>query len=174
MISLITPYVLTLIGIVINSVHDFPAMAVVLTVVGVLWTSLRCLLHKMQGKEFLIYVGGHGLIWLLFDVFPGMGMKLVSTLLGILVSIVIIAVAWIYVLSPMFSNSDGKRSNSSRSNVLPDVIYDSNNNQWFCSQRYSGGVYDYRSADGSRTIRIYHAEISGSGANTSEGYFHWY
>ena len=174
MISVITPYVLTLIGIVIDSVHNFPEMAGFLTVVGVLWTLIRCLIKKIKGKGMLLSVGGHGFIWLLFGVFPSMGMKLVSTLIGILVSILILALAWVYVLSPMFSSSDGKSSNSGRVKGMPDIIYDSNNDQWICSQRYSDGTYDYRSADGSRTIRIYHAEISGSGANTSEGYFHWY
>lgn len=171
MISAIVPYVLTLIGIVIDSVHNFPAMAIFLTVVGVAWTGIRCLVKKYAKKGLALALGGHGLIWILFRVFPNVGVGLVSTLIGILVSIMILAFAWVYVLSPMFS--DSKSSNTGRVKGMPDIIYDGNNEQWICSNRYSDGTYDYRNKDG-RTIRIYHAEISASGANTSEGYFHWY
>lgn len=171
MISAIIPYVLTLIGIVIDSVHNFPAMAVVLTVVGVIWTGIHCLAKRYEKKGLILALGGHGLVWLLFRVFPNVGVGLVSTLIGILVSIMIIAVVWIEVLSPMFS--DSKSSNSRRVSGMPDIIYDDSNEQWICSNRYSDGTYDYRNKDG-RTIRIYHAEITASGANTSEGYFHWY
>ena len=174
MISAIIPYVLTLIGIVIDTAHNFPAMAAFLTVVGVIWTAIRSLVKRYKWKGFLLALGGHGLIWLLFRGFPNVGIGLVSTLIGILVSIMIIAFAWVYILGPMFSSSNGKSSSSAASNRLPDIIYDDNNQQWYCSQRYKDGTYDFRSQDGSRTIRIYHAEISGSGANTSEGYFHWY
>lgn len=171
MISAIIPYVLTLIGIVIDSVHNFPGMAITLTVVGVVWTGIRGLAKRYEKKGLILSLAGHGLIWLLFRVFPKVGVGIVSTLIQILVSIMILAAAWIYVLSPMFS--DSKSSGSRKVSGMPDIIYDSNNEQWICSNRYSDGTYDYRNGNG-RTIRIYHAEISGSGANTSEGYFHWY
>ncbi len=169
MISAIIPYVLTILGIVIDDAHNFPAMAVVLTVVGVIWTGIRGLSKKYQMKGMLLAVGGHGLIWLLFRVFPNFGARIIGTVIGLLVAILIVAVVWYYFSG---STSTGNRTKNSRR--LPDIIYDNNNEQWFCSARYSDGTYDYRSKDGSRTIRIYHAEISGSGANTSEGYFHWY
>ena len=41
MISLLGPYFLTFIGIIISGVHGFPAMAVLLTAIGVLWTLRR-------------------------------------------------------------------------------------------------------------------------------------
>lgn len=172
MISAIIPYVLTLIGIVIDNVHNFPAMATFLTVVGVAWTGIRGLIKKYEKKGLILALAGHGLIWLLFKVFPNVGVGLVSVVIQILVSILILAVVWIYVLSPTLS--DSKSSNSGKVRGMPNIIYDDNNEQWICSNRYSDGTYDYRSKDGKSTIRIYHAEISGSGANTSEGYFHWY
>ena len=48
MISLLGPYFLTFIGIIISGVHDFPAMAVLLTVIGVLWTLIG---GKMKGYD---------------------------------------------------------------------------------------------------------------------------
>jgi hypothetical protein len=169
MISAIIPYVLTIIGIVIDDAHNFPAMATLLTVVGVIWTVIRSLAKRYDKKGMLLAVGGHGLIWLLLRVFPNFGAKVIGTSIGILVSILIVAFVWAY-----FSGSISTGKSTKASNRLPDIIYDSNNEQWICSMRYKDGTYDYRSQDGSRSIRIYHAEISGTGANTSEGYFHWY
>ena len=48
MISLLGPYFLTFIGIIISGVHDFPAMAILLTVIGVLWTLIG---GKMKGYD---------------------------------------------------------------------------------------------------------------------------
>ena len=169
MISAIIPYVLTIIGIVIDDAHNFPAMAIILTVVGVIWTAIRSRAKSYDKKGMLLAVGGHGLIWLLFRVFPNFGAKVIGTSIGILVSILIVAFVWAYFIGP---SSTGSRSKAPAR--LPDIIYDSNNEQWICSMRYKDGTYDYRSQDGSRSVRIYHAEISGTGANTSEGYFHWY
>lgn len=54
---------------------------------------------------------------------------------------------------------------------LPNIMYDSSNNRW----QKGWTSYDhvtYRNDDGEE-ITIWHAEISGNGALTSEGHFHW-
>ena len=54
---------------------------------------------------------------------------------------------------------------------LPNIMYDSSNNRW----QKGWTSYDhvtYRN-DGGEEVTIWHAEISGHGALTSEGNFHW-
>ena len=57
-------------------------------------------------------------------------------------------------------------------NALPDTIYDERNNAWE-SLGVFGDHAEYQSNDG-RRVSIYHANISGSNANTNAGNFHWW
>ena len=70
------------------------------------------------------------------------------------------------------SSGEVSGSGGSGVNALPDTIYDERNNAW-----ESLGVFgvhaEYQSNDG-RRVSIYHANISGSNANTNAGNFHWW
>ena len=72
MVSLIVPYFLTFLGLMVDSAHDFPAFAVVFTAAGVLWTAGRGLAKESGGKAIALMVAGHGVIWLLFKFKPEM------------------------------------------------------------------------------------------------------
>lgn len=55
---------------------------------------------------------------------------------------------------------------------LPNIIYDESNNQWQLQQRNSDSVMYHN--DAGQVVTIYSGQISGSGAVTSAGNFHWY
>lgn len=173
MISLIVPYILTFMGLITDAVHDFPEFAIFLTAIGVLWTGLRAFLHDYGIKGVLAFESGHAIIWILCRVFPVLFAKLMGFLGGVLAVIILLVMAYFY-----FEDEDGSTVSSSVQNTrsgavsMPNIIYDSSNNRWQCVGRF-GSESEYRSDDG-QTVRIYHADVSGSGANTSAGYFHWY
>lgn len=173
MISLIVPYILTLMGLITDAVHDFPEFAIFLTVIGVIWTGLRSILHGYGIKGILAFEGGHAVVWILCKVFPMLFAKLMGLLGGALAVIVLLVMAYFYFEDEGSSTGSSPATNTRSGAVsMPHIIYDSSNNRWQCVGRF-GSESEYRSDDG-RTVRIYHADVSGSGANTSAGYFHWY
>ena len=69
-------------------------------------------------------------------------------------------------------DGQGGSENSYDLSRMPNIIYDSSNNRW----QKGWTSYDhvtYRN-DGGEEVTIWHAEISGNGAQTSAGHFHWY
>lgn len=56
---------------------------------------------------------------------------------------------------------------------LPTIIYDDQNRAWY-KQYMAGDSAVYQEKESGERVTIYSGEISGSGANTSAGYFHWY
>ena len=65
MVSLIIPYFLTWIGIIIGSVHDFTAMAVFVTVSGAVWTAIACTVKDFSRRGLLIAEAVHAVIWII-------------------------------------------------------------------------------------------------------------
>lgn len=55
---------------------------------------------------------------------------------------------------------------------LPNIIYDESNNRWQL-QQHNGDSVIYHN-DAGQEVTIYFGQISGSGAVTSAGNFHWY
>ena len=104
MISLIVPYFLTFLGLMVDSAHDFPAFAVVFTVAGVLWTAGRGLAKESGGKVIALTVALHGVIWLLFKFKPEM--------LGAAIGIVIGCAAATATAAPSTTATTGGRCSS--------------------------------------------------------------
>lgn len=173
MISLIIPYILTFMGLITDSVHNFPEFAIFLAIIGVVWTGIWAFLHNYGIKGVLAFESGHAIVWILCRVFPMLFAKLMGFLGGALAVIVLLVAAYFY-FGDEGSSAGSSPSRSTRSGAvsMPHIIYDSSDSRWQCVGRF-GDESEYRSDDG-RTVRIYHADVSGNGANTSEGYFHWY
>lgn len=177
MISLIVPYILTLMGIIIGSVHDFMGMAIFLTVIGMIWTGIRGLIKQNSKKGILIAEGIHGIIWIVCKFFPMFGAKLIGGVFGLLIAAVVLILAYVYILEPMFSGSRGsveeQTSSVEGNRQMPNIVYDDNNQEWHCLQRFDNGEAEYRDKSG-KVVHIYHSQVEGKTAATSEGHFHWY
>ena len=106
MVSLIIPYFLTWIGIIIGSVHDFTAMAVFLTVIGAVWTAIACTVKDFSRRGLLIAEAVHAVIWIICKFFPMFGAKLLGGAVGLAVSVVILALVYVYFFAP--SDGDGR------------------------------------------------------------------
>lgn len=70
MVSLIVPYFLTFLGLMTGSAQDFPAFAVFLTFIGVVWTLVRGLAKHSGFKIILLQEAIHAALWLLFNFSP--------------------------------------------------------------------------------------------------------
>ncbi|MDE5696138.1 MAG: hypothetical protein K2I96_01810 [Lachnospiraceae bacterium] len=70
--------------------------------------------------------------------------------------------------------SDGSEESSDEfdMNKLPNIIYDDANNRWQLQHRNGDSVVYHN--DAGQMVTIYAGQISGSGAVTSAGNFHWY
>lgn len=179
MISTIVPYVLTLMGLIIDGVHDFLGMAILLTVIGIIWTGIGGLMKDYSRKGLLISEGVHGIIWIVCKFFPMFGAKLLGGVFGLLIGAVVLIFAYIYILDPLFSgnrdsgDSAWEQEPSGENGQMPNIIYDSNNQEWHCLNRFGNGEAEYRDKSGN-TVRIYHSNVDGNSAQTSAGWFHWY
>lgn len=71
------------------------------------------------------------------------------------------------------TGSDAVSDASSEPARLPTIIYDDQNCAWY-KQYMAGDAAVYQKKESGERVTIYSAEISGSGANTDAGYFHWY
>lgn len=175
MVSLIIPYFLTWIGIIIGSVHDFMAMAVFLTVIGAVWTAIACTVKDFSRRGLLIAEAVHAVIWIICKFFPIFGAKLLGGAVGLAVSVVILALVYVYFFAP--SDGDGRSGERqpAAAQKLPNRIYDGNNNPWECTWRSTTSQEtDYVNKKTGETIRIYHYSISGNSAQTDKGTFRWH
>lgn len=73
--------------------------------------------------------------------------------------------------TPM-SNGSEETSDEFDLNQLPNIIYDDTNNRWQLQQRNGDSVVYHN--DSGQMVTIYSGQISGSGAVTSAGNFHWH
>lgn len=150
----------------------FTGLAVILTVIGVLKTLIKG--EGTAGK--LGGVAVHGAIWLVGTVLLRIIVPIVIVV--VLAFIVLQFVLKIDVLSMIGRLFEGAAAASEKQagedplQALPAIIYDSENVQYM-KQGYYGDHVEY-AADGGRTLTIYHADISGSSAQTNAGTIHWY
>ena len=173
MVSLIIPYFLTWIGIIIGSVHDFMAMAVFLTVIGAVWTAIACTVKDFSRRGLLIVEAVHAVIWIICKFFPMFGAKLLGGAVGLAVSVVILALVYVYFFAPSDEEHPQERRQEGRKQ-LPNRIYDDSNTPWECTWRSSTSQEtDYVNKKTGETIRIYHYSISGKAAQTDKGTFRW-
>lgn len=182
MISLIVPYFLTFLGLMVDSAHDFPAFAVVLTAAGVIWTAGRGLAKESGGKVIALTVAIHGVIWLLFRFKPEMLGAAIGIVIGLVFAVPVALIGWSVIIKPLFfgGSSDvpsfgGEAEDTARQSrgTLPNIIFDGGNNRWQLLHRNGDGSAVYYSDDG-REVLIHLNYVSGTTANTSEGTFHWY
>jgi hypothetical protein len=174
MISLIGPYVLTLMGVIFKTVHDFTGMAVLLTVIGVVWTGIGGLVKDYSKKALLISEAVHALIWIGLVYFPGLVGNLLGGVIGLLVAFVVAVLAYIYIIEPIFSSGKKEKPGEAvqeAAEVIPGVIFDQNNNRWQCQGVYGDHAVYYD--DSGRQTIIYHGMISGTQAINNDGVFHW-
>ena len=180
MISLIVPYFLTFLGLMVDSAHDFPAFAVVFTVAGVLWTAGRGLAKESGGKVIALTVALHGVIWLLFKFKPEMLGAAIGIVIGLAFAVPVALIGWSVIIRPLFFGASASAyrggaedSASQGRGTLPNIIYDDGNNRWQLRRRNGDGSAVYYSDDG-REVLIHLNYVSGTTANTGEGTFHWY
>ena len=107
MVSLIVPYFLTFLGLMVDSAHDFPAFAVVFTAAGVLWTAGRGLAKESGGKAIALMVAGHGVIWLLFKFKPEMLGAAIGIAIGLAFAVPVALIGWSVVIRPLFFGLEG-------------------------------------------------------------------
>lgn len=179
--SLIIAYALTIVGLIFAGVHDFAGMGIFLTAIGVVITLVHGLRAKYKPVALVAALAVHAALWIV----PNFSPELVGKLIGAAIGIPIAAALVIGVLLPLVQSMFGSEQPAAPARpeqqetpgefditALPDIVYDSNNQQW---QRY--GVYGdhvlYRSADG-QEVNVYNAQISGKSANTDKGSLHWY
>lgn len=181
MVSLIGPYFLTFLGLMVDSAHDFPAFAVVFTAAGVLWTAGRGLAKESGGKAIALMVAGHGAIWLLFKFKPEMLGAAIGIAIGLAFAVPVALIGWSVVIRPLFfggSSAPAFRGGAEDAapggrGTLPNIIYDDSNARWQLRHRNGDGSAVYYSDDG-REVLIHLNYVSGTTANTGEGTFHWY
>ena len=181
MVSLIVPYFLTFLGLMVDSAHDFPAFAVVFTVAGVLWTAGRGLAKESGGKVIALTVALHGVIWLLFKFKPEMLGAAIGIVIGLAFAVPVALIGWSVVIRPLFfggSSAPAFRGGAEDAapggrGTLPNIIYDDSNARWQLRRRNGDGSAVYYSDDG-REVLIHLNYVSGTTANTGEGTFHWY
>lgn len=173
MASLIIPYFLTWVGIIIGSVHDFTAMAVFLTAVGMIWTAIACTVKHFSKQGTLIAEAVHAVIWIVCRFFPMFGAKLLGGAVGLAAAVVILALAYVYFIAPSDDAPLKERQKESRQQ-LPDRIYDDRRTPWECTWRSkTSQEADYVNKETGETMRIYHYNISGNSARTDKGTFRW-
>lgn len=192
---MILPYLLSLAGMLLRQSYLHRAgpdgngamlctvAAVVLTAVGVKMTYTRLGGRYADRGQLLLALLAHAAVWLaglfaygavtwLLDKI-GAVVYFVATVIGLLIGI--------QVMGGGFGGIGGGRAGggseaagepASGIGGLPTIIYDSNNDRWQCRYR-SGDHAVYFHADG-REVTLYHADVSGTSANTSAGSFHWY
>lgn len=170
MISFVIPYFLTFLGLVIDGAHHFLAMAIILTVIGVIWTGIACMTRDYSNKGIAIAEGVHAVIWLMFKVFPAFGAKLLGGFIGLVIAALIILLFVVFVMGG--GDEEKKTSGGGGTPSMPNIIYDDNNNRWQLSHRNGGGESVYHN-DAGQEVHIYHQNVSGTNANTSAGNFHW-
>ena len=182
MVSLIVPYCLTFLGLMVDSVHDFPAFAVVFTVAGVIWTAGRGLVKESGGKVIALTVAIHGVIWLLFKFKPEILGAAIGLVIGLVVAVPVAILGWCVIIRPLFFGDTsstptfrGEAAEMSRQSrdTLPNIIFDDANDRWRLRHRNGDGSAIYYSDDG-REVLIHLNYVSGTTANTGEGAFHWY
>lgn len=173
MISLIIPYLLTWIGIIIGGVHDFAAMAVFLTVIGVIWTAVACTVKGFSKRTLLIAEAVHAVIWIICKFFPMFGAKLLGGAVGLAVAVVILILVYIYFIAPS-NDVHLQERRPERAQQLPNRIYDDSRTPWECTWRSTTSQEaDYVNKETGETMRIYHYSISGNSARTDRGTFRW-
>ena len=183
MVSLIVPYCLTFLGLMVDSVHDFPAFAVVFTVAGVIWTAGRGLVKESGGKVIALTVAIHGVIWLLFKFKPEILGAAIGLVIGLVVAVPVALIGWSVIIRPLFFGDPSAAVPSFRGGAedgapqgrgsLPNIIFDDSNDRWQLRHRNGDGSAVYYSDDG-REVLIHLNYVSGTIANTGEGTFHWY
>lgn len=181
MVSLIVPYFLTFLGLMVDSAHDFPAFAVVFTAAGVLWTVGRGLVKESGGKVIALTVALHGAIWLLFKFKPEMLGAAIGIAIGLAFAAPVALIGWSAIIRPLFfggSSAPAFRGGAEDAapggrGTLPNIIYDDSNARWQLRRRNGDGSAVYYSDDG-REVLIHLNYVSGTTANTGEGTFHWY
>ena len=183
MVSLIVPYFLTFLGLMTGSAQDFPAFAVFLTFIGVVWTLVRGLAKHSGFKVILLQEAIHAALWLLVNFRPELLGKAIGLVIGLAVAIPLAVVAYVYFIGPLFSGTlgDGDRAPAGAepaaaggAELLPQYIYDGDNNRWTMVYRNDNGECRYRCEADNREVYLHHASVSGKSAQTSEGHFHWY
>lgn len=110
MVSLIVPYFLTFLGLMTGSAQDFPAFAVFLTFIGVVWTLVRGLAKHSGFKIILLQEAIHAALWLLFNFSPELLGKAIGLVIGLAVAIPLAVVAYVYFIGPLFSGTLGSDS----------------------------------------------------------------
>lgn len=171
MISLLVPYFLTFIGIIISGVHDFPAMAIFLTAIGVLWTFIGGKMKGYDGKGILIAEAIHAVIWIVCKFFPMFGAKLLGGAIGLAISIVILAV----VVSFFWGGSEGGEihgQTSAGTGEYPNVIYDEYNRAWQKMHDNGRGEASFQS-DSGESVYFYPSNRYGNSAAAGGKKFHW-
>lgn len=176
MISLIAPYFVTLLGVIVGGAWDFPAFAYLFLAVGVLWTLGRGLVAHSDKRTLIITLAIHAVIYLVYNFKPEMIGAAIGIVIGLAVAIPL-AVVFFQHFAANFSiggsRSGGSESAGENRRVrMPNIIYDEGNNRWQLS-RDMGDHFDYYDDNG-REVSIWVNSISGTSANTSEGTFHWY
>lgn len=175
MVSIVMPYALTLIGVLVGDGNDFMAFAVFFTVIGVVWTFIAATVKEFRGKGLLALEAGHAVIWLLFNFSP----ELLGKAIGLVIALPIAILVGVVGLSffrglraddsaPAMPRQEDDRTPLQR---VPNIIYDGGNGRWQLVNR-GFDTATYESDDG-RQVVLRHAEMGRSGANTNEGYFHW-
>ena len=173
MVSLIIPYLLTWIGIIIGGVHDFTAMAVFLTVIGVIWTAIACTVKGFSKRTLLIAEAVHAVIWIICKFFPMFGAKLLGGAVGLAVAVVILILVYVYFIAPSDDARPQKRQ-PERTRQLPNRIYDDSRTPWECVWRSkTSQETDYVNKKTGETMRIYHYIMNENSAQTDRGTFRW-
>ena len=183
MVSLIIPYFLTFLGLITGSAHDFSAFAVFLTFIGVVWTLIRGLVKHSGLKLIVVQEAIHAVLWLMFNFSPELLGKAIGLVIGLAIAIPLAIVAYVYFIGPLFSGTLGKDDpapdwenpiREGGTELLPQYIYDGDNNRWTMVYRNDNGDCRYRCEADNREVYLTHAEVRGTHAQTGEGHFHWY
>ena len=175
MISIVMPYVMTLIGVLVGDGNDFLAFAVFFTGIGVVWTFIGAARKEFRGKGLLALEAGHGVIWLLFNFSPELLGKAIGLVIALPVAAAVVLVGLNFVRelnegspAPDLPPQQDDRTPLQR---VPNIIFDGSNARWQLVNRgYDTATYE---SDDGRKVVLRHAEMGRSGANTNEGYFHW-
>lgn len=175
MFSIVMPYALTLIGVLVADGNDFLAFAVFFTGIGVVWTFIAGTMKEFRAKGLLALEAGHALIWLLFNFSPELLGKAIGLVIALPIAILVGVAGLSFIQglneggpAPMPQNGTDERTPLQR---VPNIIYDGSNARWQLVNRgYDTATYE---SDDGRTVVLRHAEMRRFGANTNEGYFHW-
>ena len=173
MISLLGPYFLTFIGIIISGVHDFPAMAILLTVIGVLWTLIG---GKMKGYDkvgILISEAIHAVIWIVCRFFPMFGAKLLGGAVGLVIGIAILAVVVSFFFGGSSDQDTRQQTGGGTGEVIyPSTIYDEVNRAWQKMHDNGQGEASFQN-DRGESVYFYPSNRYGNTASAGGRRFHW-